>query len=451
MQEEEVPAREGACVQQGKNTKNKHLTYDERRYIEDALASRMNFREIATSLGKDPSTISKEIRKHRTKRTGGMRNGTDCAHSAECRKQHICYRPNCDYYCATCSRYRCDRRCGDYKQTACGKLEKPPYVCNGCERKQYCRFNKYYYRAKYADDSYAAVLSESRKGINLSPDELDELDKLVTPLIRKGQPLAHIYAYHADEIPCSRRTLYEYINLRILGARNIHLPRKVRYKPRKKRHTAPTTEPNYRKGRTYEQFQHYLESNPGIGVIEMDTVHGIKCGKVLLTMFFRNSNFMLCFLLPSSTQEAVLSVFEWLYDELGHEIFKSTFPVILTDNGSEFQCPNAIERDCDSRRRTILFYCNPNTSWQKGALEKNHEFIRYVVPKGKPFDNYTHEDITLLSNHINSLARDSLNGRAPFELATLLLNNKLMRKLQLKQIPYDEVFLKPELLKRNKT
>jgi len=124
-----------------------------------------------------------------------------------------------------------------------------------------------------------------------------------------------------------------------------------------------------------------------------------------LTMLFRNSNFMLCFLLPSSTQEAVLNVFEWLYDELGHEIFKSTFPVILTDNGSEFQCPNAIERDCDGKRRTILFYCNPNTSWQKGALEKNHEFIRYVVPKGRPFDNYTHEDITLLSIHINSLAR----------------------------------------------
>jgi len=299
--------------------------------------------------------------------------------------------------------------------------------------------------------TYCNTLSESRRGIDLSPEELDKLNKLVTPLIKNGQPIAHIYASHGAEIPCSRRTLYDYIDQGFLSAMNIDLPRKVRYKPRKKRREPLRMEPNYSRGRTYLDFNKYIEKNPGISIVEMDTVEGIKGGKSLLTMFFRNSSLMLCFLLTDLRQETILDVLEWLYEELGEEIFRKTFPVILTDRGTEFQCPSAIEFDGDRSRRTRLYYCDPQCAWQKGALEKNHGFIRYVVPKGKPFDFYTQEDITLMTNHINSLARDSLGGNTPFDLAELLQNGKLFRKLKLKRIKPDDVYLKPGLLKKKKS
>jgi IS30 family transposase len=279
---------------------------------------------------------------------------------------------------------------------------------------------------------------------------LDELNKFVAPLIKKGQSIAHIYANHEEDMPCSRRTLYDYIDQGLLSAKNIDLPRKVRYKPRKKRREPPRAEPNYSRGRTYLDFNKYIENNPGVSVVEMDTVEGVKGGKSLLTMFFRNSSLMLCFLLENLKQETILEVFDRLYEELGEEVFQKTFLVILTDRGTEFQCPSTIEFDQARTRRTRLFYCDPQCSWQKGALEKNHEFIRYVVPKGKPFDFYTQEDITLMANHINSYSRDSLSGSAPFDLARLLQNGKLLRKLGLKRIPPDEVYLKPGLLKKQK-
>ena len=66
--------------------------------------------------------------------------------------------------------------------------------------------------------------------------------------------------------------------------------------------------------------------------------------------------------------------------------------------------------------RTNIFYCDPMASWQKPHIEKNHEYIRYVLPKGKIMDGYTQEDMTLLMNHINSTKRKGLKWKSPMEL-----------------------------------
>ena len=147
----------------------------------------------------------------------------------------------------------------------------------------------------------------------------------------------------------------------------------------------------------------------------MDTVVGpISTSKVLLTLLFRSCNLMLVFLLKQKTQKEVIYALNWLCDELGIELFKQLFPVILTDRGTEFLNPEAIECDRYGEIKTKLFYCDPQCAWQKGALEKNHEFIRYIVPKGTSFDDLTQADITLITNHINSLARDKYHGKTPY-------------------------------------
>lgn len=350
--------------------------------------------------------------------------------------------------CGKCTQRSCHGYCRDYQAAFCSRLEHAPYVCNGCGMRS-CRQNtKYYYRAQWADQRYHEVLSSSRSGINKTPLELDDMDRIVSPLLKQGQSLGHIFATHSEQLGCSRRTLYHYIEQGAFSAGNLDLPRKVRYKPRKARKPLERTIPSYRANRTYKDFEKYMEDNPEMGVVEMDTVEGTKGGPVLLTLLFRNCNFMLMFLLERCTQECVCQVFNKLEQRLGTKGMLDTFPVILTDNGSEFKNPTLLEKSLAGKSRTRLFYCDPMASWQKGRLEKNHEFIRYIIPKGRAFESLTCSNVILMMNHINSIARASLNGHTPFELASLLLPGSLLRFLGAKRIPHDDVLLKPSLLKR---
>lgn len=150
---------------------------------------------------------------------------------------------------------------------------------------------------------------------------------------------------------------------------------------------------------------------------------------------------MLSFPIYSCSQVAVKEVIDKLYAILVNEVFKRCFPVILTDNGSEFKKPESLELDTEGNKRTKIFYCNPMASYQKPHVEKNHEYIRYIIPKGISFNNWTQEYITLMINHINSTARASLNGNTNFKLAQMLLDTSLLDKLSLKHIPADEVHL----------
>jgi len=428
----------------------RHMSLDDRVYIQQALEKGLSFKDIAKFLCKDPTTISKEVKKHRMLKPRNTFADTHsgCKNRKGCILTNVCNRPiSCGKKrCSNCS--QCKLRCKQFIKDECPKIKRAPHVCNGCETKMQCRFDKYFYKAVAAQDHYKALLSSSRDGVNISEVALYDLEALVEPLILRGQSIAHIYAKHAEDIPCSSRTLYNYISNNLLSVKNIDLPRKVRYKPRKK-HKKPIRDLRWLEGRRYSDFTKYLEENPDTSVVEMDTVEGVKGGKVLLTMLFRNSRLMIAFLLPDKTQKSVLKVFQYLEDELGTLLFRMTFPVILTDNGSEFLNPILLENGIDANIRTSIFYCEPNRSCQKGTLEKNHEFIRYIYPKGSLFDNCNQKDITLMINHINSTARACLNSRTPFELASLLLDQFVIKTLALKKIEHDMVTLKPMLIKNS--
>ena len=107
-----------------------------------------------------------------------------------------------------------------------------------------------------------------------------------------------------------------------------------------------------------------------------------------------------------------------------------------------------IETTPDGKHRTYVFYCDPYVSNQKARLEKNHEYIRYVIPKGRTMQTLTQEKVTLLAQHINSTARDSLNGKTPFDLAEVVLDKKVLAFSGRKKVSPDDVLLKPALLKK---
>ena len=424
----------------------KHLTLSERIIIEQCLNEGKTFTTIANLVNKDPSTISKEIRKHRTiKQHRNPNKLPKCTHYKTCTETHICHDTICFNKCNDCS--KCYPICPKYEPKTCGRLDKPPYVCNSCSSIVSCPYYRLIYVAKYADDSYHELLSSSREGLNQTPEDMQKLDQLVSPLILKGQSLAHIYANHAEAIGCSRRTLYKYISKNVFSARNIDLPRKVKYKIRKSSKRSPSINREYCIGRTYNDFSTLLQKDPRMSVVEMDTVEGQKGGKVLLTLLFRASSLMLIFLMDSKNQECVKEVFDYLTKTLGVKNFRKLFPLILTDRGTEFQAPKELEYNASGKKRTSVYYCDPQCSWQKGMIEKNHEFIRYVVPKGHSFDIYNQTQITKLMNNINSVARENLNSCAPYQLSLMLHDNSLHKKLPLREIHHDDVMLKPALLK----
>lgn len=413
---------------------NKHLTYEERNFIEIGLNNGRNFTQIANDLNKNRTTIMREVQKHRFKKNpSGFNNSKNL-----CKNRH------------ECKKFDCTKKEKCYEEEICLKLTGAPYVCNGCEQKNRCRKIKYYYYSKFANDEYNDKLRTSRYGINLSKGEAYDIDILITPLIKeKHQSISHIYANHPDEITFSRTTMYNYVDLGVFSFRNIDLPRKVKYKKRKEnKKQRIRRETAIRKGRIYEDFKEYIGKHPECSIVEMDTVEGVKGGKVFLTLIFRQSRFMLIYLMDNKTMECVEKAFKNIRQILGIETFKKVFEVILTDNGSEFFNPLSIEVDEETGEIiSHVFYCDLGASWQKGTIEKNHEFIRYVLPKGSSFDELTQEETNVLMSQINSTSRDSLNGKTPYDAVLLMLDEEIVKKLGITKVKADDVNLSPKLLK----
>ncbi|WP_289301984.1 IS30 family transposase [Enterocloster bolteae] len=438
---------------------HKHLSTSQRIHIEKGLNDGLSFAAIARRLDKHPSTIAKEVKKYRTlqPREKDPKKPARCALFKECTLRFLCDKKDCVKVCKSCYDVKlqvskCSYLCSEYREPQCASISKAPFVCNHCARQRTCNKEKAYYIAQNADQSSQELLVSCRQGINQAPADIAMLDTLISPLLAQGQSLAHIYAFHGHEIPCSRKTLYNYIDQGVFTAKNIDLRRKVRYKckPRKTGTRVSLAAKEFRIGRTYENFQKFIQENPDIPVVELDTVEGGRDNstQAFLTIFFRNCSLMLIFVLQEKSQDQVIKVFDYLTEKLGIKVFQELFPVILTDNGVEFQFPERLECDKNGEIRTKIFYCNPNSSWQKGRIEKNHEYIRYVIPKSQSLDHYKQRDACVLMNHINSEARDSLNGCTPFRLSKMLLNNRLHRLLCLQEIPGDQVHLKPSLLKK---
>ena len=419
--------------------------------IETGICNKDSFKKIAKLLRRHPSTIAHEVKENRTFIRGNYPNGKDCKFVRVKHEKHICGDQDCDKNCCRCWKFKCTETCPAYVSAACHKFERAPYVCNSCSEKKLCNKDKYIYSAKHADAAVTRRRSESRQGIRASEEQMAEMNSLITQLVKKGQPLAHIYAEHKEEIPVSLRTLYNYIDAGEMAVKSIDLRRKTGYRPRKKGKVKPLGFSNmdFRKKRSYADFEKAMDSTYSeCSVVEMDTVKGVReKGKRLLTMIFRDTNIMMLFLLPDAKAESVKRVFDFLEAGLGIEAFKRLFPVILTDNGSEFKTVQDLEYSETLECRTHIFFCDPMASWQKGCIEKNHEYIRYVLPKGKSLNPYTQDDITLLMNHINSVIRPGLGNKCPYDLVDQNDDDMkmLMALLKMHRIPADEVHLKPDL------
>lgn len=431
--------------------KQKHLNLESRILIETQLNEYNSFKGIARMLGKDCTTISKEVKNHISFQKSGYlgKSFNDCrlAHLRLCHEKKVCTicTGNPNRPCSVCG--KCISSCESYEKYICPKLDKPPYVCNGCKERNKCALEKRLYKASYAQKEYEQVRTESRSGFALSEAELKHIDGIVSPLLKKGQSLHHIAIHHADEVMKSERTLYTYINNGMFTARNIDMPRTVRMRPRKSSSKELKVDKSCRIGRDLNCLGQYKETHPDLPVRQIDSVEGVKGGAVLLTIHFIEQELQLAFLRAHNDSQSVIDIFNRLYIELRPDIFMDIFPILLADNGSEFSNPAAIEFDAQGNPRTKMFYCNASAPYQKPNCENNHEMIRRIIPKGVDIGQYTHEQINLMMSHINSYARKNLGDKCPYDVFAYQYGEDILKVFNLEKIPADQIILSPELLK----
>lgn len=428
----------------------KHLRLNDRLFIEKSLNEGRSFKDIACYLCKDPTTISKEVKLHRLSdwyHKGTFYNAHNfCIHRFHCRKTNACNKIIlCGIKCTSCP--TCNQTCKDFVKERCNRLDKAPYVCNGCDKRiNHCTIaHKYRYDARFADRKYRESLSSSRAGINMTKQELHKKDKIVTPLIAQGQSPYQIVTNH-PELDLSVRTVYTYLDQGLFTARNIDLKRKPKFKLRKC-HKTQITDRTVFIGRTYADFKALgLES-----WTEMDTVHSSReSKKVILTFFLKREKLFLAFLMNRCTKGAVRMVFDRLEKKLGKYEFLSLFHTLVTDRGSEFGDPQSLETGIDDIERTSIYYCDPMRSSQKGGVENVHTMLRMILPKGTSFEFLTQWDVNLIVDHINSTPRESLGGRTPYEVALETFGESILKALQLRPIAPDDVNLTPKLIKYNR-
>ena len=427
----------------------KHLTIEDRIYIQNELDKGTSFKDIARFLCKDPTTISKEVKARRASdwfHKGTFLNAKNfCTKRFRCKKTNACNKILlCGVKCASCP--TCNQTCPDFQKERCSKLDRAPYVCNGCSKKfNHCTIaHKYTYNARFADRKYRECLKDSRSGIAMTRQELHKKDKIITPLIDQGQSPYQIVANH-PELNLSVRSVYNYLDMGLLTARNVDLKRKVKFKPRKV-HKSQISDRRVFNGRTYADFQQlHLES-----FVEMDTVHSaVGSSKTLLTFFFTREKLFLAFLMNRNTEESVRLVLDRLEKRFGTFDFLTLFEYILTDRGAEFGDPDSLETGVTGIQRTNIYYCDPMRSGQKGGIEQAHTMLRMILPKRTTFEFLTQWDVNLITSHINSTLRESLNGRTPYDVALEAFGEDVLKAFQLRRIDPDKVILTPKLIRYN--
>lgn len=432
-------------------TMYKHLSLDERKTIEGMLNSGTSLKKIAARLGRSATTVSREIQKNAVvRRTGAVGQAfNNCSGRMDCEQYGLCRRADCGRSrCKSCQ--FCFNLCPDFQPEYCGRLKEHPYVCNGCDLRHKCTLEKFVYEAGPANKISRDTLVDSRDGFSLSGEELKRIDGIISPLIKQGQSPYVIMNEHKDEIMLDVATVYRYIKAGLFTAKPIDLPNMVKMKPRSKK-AAVKIERACREGRTYRDFFNFMSDHPDTSIVEMDTVLGKKGDDepVLLTVHFVEAEFMLAFLRSSNSARSVTEIFDRLYDVLGKDRFSGLFQLLLTDNGSEFTNPSALEWDADGFRRTSVYYADPNAPYQKGACENNHILLRRLFPKGKSLKGFTQRDVDEAMSNINSYTRKKLKDRSPFETFSFLVQEPgVLEKLNIWSVPSDKIVLNTSLFKK---
>ena len=421
-----------------KTNHNTHLTMEERRIIATGIENESSKSAIAETIGKEKSTVGKEIKLHRIL-------VCKCPFPLECENYRKCVHER-----------QCTVECPEYAPFKCSRRDRSPGACNGCSKWAYCRFNKYRYSPESAQHEYETSLVNSRQGVNLTTSEAKAMGETIGLLLRQGQSPYQIIHNH-PELGICEKTLYNYLERGVFhhieGLTVMDLRRQVSRRSFKK-HTGLKKRQNYQylRGRTYAEYLAFIEENPDTLVTQMDTVNNSEQGPFLQTFKFLSSGILFAVLQENKTALAMKQGVDLLESILGEEVFRKYASVLLTDRGPEFSAADAMETSENGLRRTRVYYCDPMQAAQKGSLENKHIELRYILPKQTDLRNLGLTDqnaLNLVLSHVNSAPLEKLGGKSPLELAEFLYPDlfEALKSFGILKIEKDRVVLKPYLLK----
>lgn len=418
-----------------------HLTLEERRIILTGIMNGSTKTAIAQTIGKDKSTVGKEIKLHRT-------------------LTHKCKMPlECNNYRKCPFDRQCTTNCPEYIPFHCSRRDRTPGACNGCSNWSHCRFDKYQYCPEDAQMDYRSMLINSREGVNLTSREAKAMADIIKPLLKQGHSPFQIVTNH-PELDICEKTLYNYIENdvfhEIAGITVMDLRRQVSRKISKKKSKGykKRTDRKYLQGRAYKDYQAYISENPDTFIVQMDTVYNDETnGPFIQTFKFVNAGILFGIFHENKTALAMKEGVDLLEAVLGTVLFRKYVHILLTDRGSEFTAADAMETAFDGTRRTRVFYCDPMQSGQKGTLENKHIELRYILPKGTDLRGLglvNQTALNLVLSHVNSSPVEMLGRKSPLELTDFMYHD-LYEKLNafgIHKIEKDKVILKPYLLKK---
>src|SRR5690554_540737 len=113
------------------------------------------------------------------------------------------------------------------------------------------------------------------------------------------------------------------------------------------------------------------------GDFEMDTLIGKEPSEVIVTITERKTNFIMAQQLPAGKNSKKLAkvVTRMLLP------YKDKLKTITTDNGTEFAAHEEITR----KLGVPVYFTDPYSFWQKGAIEHANKLIRQYIPKEASF------------------------------------------------------------------
>lgn len=376
------------------------LSIDDRMTIQACIHDNRSITQIASRLGVNKSTISREIHLHQTVKAGFVVK--NCSHRS---------------------------RLG---------------LCNGCPHRYSCTKEHLYYNYVEAQEQAVSTHLSAHSKSKLLPQQIRLIDSIVTDGVRLGQSLHHIYISNPILAKiCVERTIRRLCYRRELTVKPHELRRYVVYK-----HTYKKTPQESRLrdirvliGRTYKDYLDYVAKHRRLSLVHFDSVIGkITDYQAILTIIFPSTNFQFGLLIQKGNSSSVRAVLKALFHRLGEELVRKIFAISLCDNGTEFSSFPDIENFVGPQS-IQTFFTTPYRSTDKPQCERNHELIRYVFPKGKSFNSLTQEVVNDVFSNINSYIRKGKGDKTPYDLMKRRYGQDFLDVIGIKRIPNKKVKL----------
>ena len=436
----------------GRNYSNKNLTELELGNIEFYLNQGKSPTEIGKLLNKDESTIRKEIKKY-SSYFGESRKCSNCLNKNDCHQKYLCENIRDKIKCSQCK--YCNQAvkiCSNYKvDIDCELLRKNHHVCNGCELYNRCKNVKIKYHSETAIKKHNAVQKVSRIDTKLDTFPQEFKDYL-SDRIKNGispQVIMNTLPDRYKMFKTAVSTFYEWIDKGLLDCCNLDLRNKVsrvRYgENTKKRHTVRGHQLN---GRSIEDLSQEEREKRPLGIVELDTVEGIKGGELLFTIMFPCFSLMLAYKIKTKSQEEIEKILDYLEEKLD-SYFYILFRKGIPDNGCEFLDFDGLEKSIhpDLKKRMEIYYTHAYAPYEKPHIENNHILLRWLIRKGYDITLLSSDDIIDIINRLNNYPRAKKEFKTPLQLLAKELGDDVLELLNLHHIPIEELNMKDMIIK----